>query len=316
MKINFSNNDYKEVAKRVIKIKEFDFSKTLSKEDAFCLLIKDVEEKDISNIVSKLSIESNLKNKEAYQLIQNLKTKKEKELIFNIAIDLLEKNTPFGNVVVQGSNINSSAWISHSLYEGILSSNLAEMLNLNSEFAFTYGLLHDYGRKYSHDIMHVVKGFEHLVDMGLYNESKATLTHSFINGGRFNNNENAIDDSKDDVSEILENRYYNDYDRILNIADLMATSYGIVSPQERINDIASRRKNIDLSPNRKYFFLSFYNLLVYFLNRLNLDKKYQYIEDDKLSLEEVKEKFSNLSEIFYSTYLNYSKENANMLIKS
>ena len=41
--MNFSNKDYKEVAKRVIKIKDFNLNRILSKEEAFYLLIKDIK---------------------------------------------------------------------------------------------------------------------------------------------------------------------------------------------------------------------------------------------------------------------------------
>ena len=60
---------------------------------------------------------------------------------------------------------------------------LASKLNLDSELAFNYGLLHDYGRKYHHDFRHVTSGFHELKNIP---ESRATLTHSFINGGNYN----------------------------------------------------------------------------------------------------------------------------------
>ncbi len=312
--LNFSKQDYKEVAKRVIKIVDVDYSKTLSKEDAFCLLIKNVKEEDISNLVNEISKELSIKSNAAFEMIQEPKSNEEKTLIFNTAIRMIKNNITLGNKIVPNTNINSSSWISHSLYEGIVASELASMLNLNSEFAFTYGLLHDIGRKYSNNFTHVIKGFETLVDEGHYVESKAALTHSFINGGRYNNNEKVTEYMRDDIDEILSYSVYNDYDNILNISDLMATSYGIVSPLERINDISTRRKNIDLSPNRKAFFISFYNLLAYFLNKAkNLNLK--YIENKELNLEEIKKKFDLMSEKFYIRYLDYVNNKDNNLKK-
>lgn len=83
------------------------------------------------------------------------------------------------------------------------------------------------------------------------------MTHSFVNGNRCANNEPAedgfyVDDTgnprweentaKDDITKFLENYQYNEYDNILTIADLMATDKGIVSPFDRIEDIATRKK--------------------------------------------------------------------------
>lgn len=88
------------------------------------------------------------------------------------------------------------------------------------------------------------------------NEARATLTHSFINAGRCANCDPAEDGfyinsegkpswedgtKVDDITEVLENMQYDDYDMILNIADLIATDKGITSPYARVEDIAKRK---------------------------------------------------------------------------
>lgn len=107
------------------------------------------------------------------------------------------------------------------------------------------------------------------------------MTHSFVNGNRCANNEPAedgfyVDDTgnprweentaKDDITKFLENYQYNEYDNILTIADLMATDKGIVSPFDRIEDIATRKK-LDVK-NRAYFIAEFTNKLNEFMGKV------------------------------------------------
>ena len=214
-----------------------------------------------------------------------------------------------GNNYIDGK-INTSAWLSHSIYEARLCEKLANKINLNANLAYNFGLLHDYGRKYSHNFSHIIRGFEELIDKG-YMESRACLTHSFINDGRFNNNE--IPDEKleyidgkehfnneyDDLSKLLRNITYTDYDRILNIADLMASDHGILSPIDRLYDILSRRGQLDKSPNRIPFLTNFYNVLLWYLNKVGIYNNYEYLDSSKLTLKEIYKYLEEISDFFY-----------------
>ena len=71
--------------------------------------------------------------------------------------------------------------------------------------------------------------------------------------------------TKDDVTEFLESYNYNIYDSIINMADLMATSYAILSPYDRVSDIATR--STPDPKNRNYFKAEFSNLMFYFLEQ-------------------------------------------------
>ena len=187
------------------------------------------------------------------------------------------------------------------------------------------GILHDYGRKTTHSFEHVTRGYEKLVDEGWENEAVAALTHSFLNGGRCASNESAeegfyVDEKgnsawkpeteKDDITLFLENYKYSKYDDILNVADLMATSSGIVSPYDRIQDIATRRK---LDPtNRGYFLAEFTNKLIEFLKESgaeipeNMQREIKATPD--VSIDELNERFKIASEVFF----NYYKENISL----
>jgi len=219
--------------------------------------------------------------------------------------------------------MNTSSWINHALNASIVAKNLAQTFNVNENNASTLALLHDYGRKFTHAFNHTLKGFEELSNIGWYNEALGCLTHSFLKGGRCSNNEPAlegfyVDDNgnpnyssikKDDIALFLENYTFTDYDIILNITDLMTTDKGILPPHERIKDIASRRQ-IDPT-NRGYFLAEFTNILIDIINKEN-NTNLNYIKATKnISLKEIENYFTKISEIFYNTYLNLNKKKEN-----
>lgn len=324
MKLNFSNKKYKNKAIKIISNSLNSFN-SLSKEDAFIILIHGVSFDNLENLCKEISQKLNITAIEAYNMIQ-YPTGDMKSLILSTAYELLKKSIHMGKKYTNDRKFNLSSWISHSLYEAKASENIANMLSRDSDFAFCYGLLHDYGRKFSHNFDHVIIGFEHLCDLKLDKYAKGCLTHSFINGERYCNNEyieNGFeikngkvllnsDAKNEDMYEILENSNYNLYDDILNIADLMATDTNILSPKARINDIAKRRPNIELSKNRCYFIASLCNLLIKILNIYGIKSIITNVDINDTNLEEIKNKFNIISDLFYSTYnkcLSNQKEN-------
>ena len=324
MKLNFSNNDYKNKAIKTISNSIKDI-RSLSRENAFIILIHGISFENLENLCSSVADKLNITIKDAYNIIQH-PNNNIKHIIIESAYELLKNNKHMGEKYTVDNKFNLSSWISHSLYEAQASENIASMLSINSEFAFCYGLLHDYGRKFSHNFDHVIIGFEQLSDLNLCKYAKGCLTHSFINGERYCNNE-YIDNGfevkngkvllnnkykKEDIYEVLQSSNYNLYDDILNIADLMATDSGIVSPEKRVSDIAKRRNNIESSKNRCYFIASLSNLLLKILNIYGTKLNIEYMDIGNNNLEEIKDKFIIISNLFYNEYNRFlanQKEN-------
>lgn len=337
--MTFSNIDYKNQALNLRRSE-----KTHSPAEAFSLLIRcssdsNLKPTDLENLCKKLqefysySFENpeELTLEECFTLIQKADLpEEEKNIILNLAYECLANGTHLGNNTILDGKINTSSWISHSLFMGQLCGCLASALNLDVDKAVTYGLLHDFGRKYVHSFDHATIGFEKLCDLNWTDEAIGCLTHSFVDGGRCSNNEQAIDGfyvdengnakwqegtEKDDITLFLENYEYDEYDMILNIADLMATDKGIVSPYERIADIATRR-TIDPT-NRAYFLTELTNMLINFLNKINCnDSNFKFIKATKdISLEEIDNYFKKVSDHFFNVYLqleqNYKYNNQN-----
>lgn len=325
MKLNFSNYKYKEKAKKILS-SNMKSNLSLSRADAFIILIHGVPFEDLKNLCIYLANTLNINLNDAYNLIQYPKNVN-KELILKTAYTVLKKENHLGVNKTSDSKYNTSSWISHSLYEAKACETIAKMLHKDSDFLFCYGLLHDYGRKFTHNFNHVIIGFENLVDLNLDKYAKGCLTHSFINGERYCNNEfishgfkiknNTIilsDDLKDeDIYQVLDNSNYSLSDDILNVADLIASDSGIVSPEKRINDIAKRKTNIDNSLNRGYFIASYHNLLLKIIKLYDAKIKINPININNENLETIKNKFHIISEIFFSFYNNFliNKEDHN-----
>lgn len=295
--------------------------------DAFFILIKDIKYDDLDNLCKLIqkyylslpnSIELSLED--CYKMTQsNALDIIEKQTIVMLAETCIKSGNHLGSKTINEGKINTSSWISHSFYSAEVCATLAANLGLDVNKAKTAGILHDYGRKYDHSFAHVIKGFESLINLGWENEAIGCLTHSFVNGGRCSNNEPALvgfylDDkgnarwkegtNKDDITLFLENYKYTDYDILLNIADLMATDKGILSPKDRIDDIATRRV-IDPT-NRGYFLSDITNVLIDILKKLNLIKDdTAYIKsDNNTSLVDIQNYFNIISEYFFNNFCN------------
>lgn len=300
--------------------------------DAFFLLIKDMEYSDLDNLCNKISMKysslfgDSINKDKCYQLTQRVDLDDDlKKIIYECAEELINEGNFLGTKVSNGFNM--TAWLNHCYYVGECCANLANIIGIDSDKARTYGMLHDIGRKKSQKFDHAIYGFEYLVSIGFVDEAIGCLTHSFVNGGRCSNNERAIDgfyvdndgnarfrdgSKKDDITLFLEQYKYNDYDLILNIADLMAVNKGIVSPYDRIQDIATRR---ELDPvNRGYFLADITNVFIDVLKRVGyVDKDLAYIKATKdTSLGEIEKYFKEISQDFYEAYvkLNQPKKNS------
>ena len=214
--LRFSDEKYKNEA---LNIKKSD-NDVINPEDAFFLLINadgNLSKADLDNLC--IEIEKKGYN---YQLTQKLDLDSNiKKQIMESAYTCIYNGLPLGNRKTPDGRFNTSNWISHCMYSGIVCANLASAMGLDPERAKTLGLLHDFGRKFDHTFNHTIKGFEKLLDLGLRDEAVAALTHSFVNGGRCANNEPALDGFhidengnptgiiNDDIGLFLANYQYN-----------------------------------------------------------------------------------------------------------
>ena len=298
IKLLFSNDKYKE---RALSKKKVNYENDITSYDAFFICIHDLEFDVLNNLCNELHKyypETGLN--QLYEQLQDFYSSNEfKRVVLECAIKLVSKGEYLGTKIIN-EKYNASAWLCHSINEGLACATLAEGI-ANPDTAMKLGLLHDIGRKKDHSFNHVILGYELLNDYDLESEAVACLTHSFIpdvrkfyfKGSRCANCEKSIDgltiygnmedsiniEDKDDICLFLDNYEYNIYDLLLNISDLMAMTTGITSPYDRVNDIYTRK-----SPDEKNQDLFLFRLIC-LMNYIMFarTKKAEYIE--RLNLE-------------------------------
>ncbi len=269
--MNFSDEKYKIGLYNLINSKIVNVH---DKTDCFYLLISNVDSKDLDNLLNLMVDFSDLSKEECYKLLQNKKIPYAlKNKFLELAYRCLDLGMPLGNNLVNG--FNTSNYLAHSLEVARVSSNIANKMGLDSDKAFRMGLLHDYGRKYEQNFKHVIIGFEKLYDLGYFEEAIGALTHSYINGNTYAIFEPLNKEALEcDIYKFLKTYEYTDYDRILNLADLMASANGVLEPRLRIEDIETRRK---ITKEQKEYFL---NELVKLINyTLKMIGEEENIED-------------------------------------
>lgn len=155
----------------------------------------------------------------------------------------LTKEKAYALLIDGLENPEDIMYVSHCRYVGNLAGMIAGELGLDSEYATVLGYLHDIGRKVNND-NHMYAGYKHLLDLGYDDYAFICLTHSFLN-----NDVECIcaqllpEDSEgyDELKAFVEAHDNTDYDRIIQLCDLLCLHCGGTTLEERINDVESRR---------------------------------------------------------------------------
>lgn len=139
---------------------------------------------------------------------------------------------------------NPGPWEAHSRYVAISAQMIAkECDGMDPEKAYVLGLLHDIGRRFGVNYLaHVYDGYHYLKELGFDEAARIALTHSF-NLGRIEDYIGKFDIDEDKQSELvllLSETNLNDYDYLIQLCDAIAKAEGIVSLEERMNDVKSR----------------------------------------------------------------------------
>ena len=336
MKIDFNNRKFFEHA---LKQNKVNYENNLTAAGAFFLLIKNVDFDIVDNLCDLVGKRIFLENSQGiYQSFSSpLISPFMQEFIINCAYDLIHNGVYLGTKT--GSDYNASSWISHCLYEGEVASNLARAVGLNPDTAMKLGMLHDIGRKFDHSFMHTIKGYEYLCVLGYPSEAVCCLTHSFLSsdingslrGNRCANCDPALegfyineegqgvfkeDHNKDEIAKFLDQYEYNLYDVIINVADLMASSKGVLYPHERVTNIYKRKyKGEEPDPiNQSFFKISFINNMKKLLFLIEKDEKDNVVYNVKdMSGEEIDKIFVETSNEFMEMYNRIKDTNNNTM---
>ena len=238
-----------------MKIKKLNLENiTITKEEAFYLLLNNLDFSYFDRLCTELAREFNMSIYDMYQLVKDMNAPLIlKQKVFNQALEMVMNNRPIGY------KLDENNFITHSLKVGFLMSSLAEFVNFDKDKAFTIGLLHDYGKKCEYVNIRENKkefnninmiGFNELIKLGYTNEAFACVDHLYeVNDMNFNY-AISIDDFKqyfniDLMSKIKYYKYYINYN--CSIYDLILNIAHIICPNNEIGNLYQNTKQIELN---------------------------------------------------------------------
>ncbi len=114
-----------------------------------------------------------------------------------------------------------------------------ETKQLNPDIAYVLGLLHDAGRIKDETVTgvpHSLEGYDYLQEIGCSGVAPICVTHNFIDK-KVNSDDypNIKPNHLKRIRELLADIHYNDYDRLIQLADMFSRGKEILSVQQRLN---------------------------------------------------------------------------------
>lgn len=126
--------------------------------------------------------------------------------------------------------------------------------DLDAEKAFVLGLLHDYGRIICDESrFHGLTGYQLLKEKGYEQAAQICLTHTFLIQN-FSASDYASYNQQDiaETISLLQKLNYTDYDRLIQLSDMLTTGTGLTNPKARMKYIVAKY-NIPFSVIKKQF---------------------------------------------------------------
>ena len=147
-------------------------------------------------------------------------------------------------ILKEAEKLNPGKWVSHSLNAGRAAELIAKNCpDLNSDTALVLGMLHDIGRRYGvTDMRHIIDGYNFCMERGYSFLAKICMTHSF----NYKDIKAAFgkwDCSEEEYSFVknyLRTIEYDDYDRLIQLCDVLALPSGFCLIEKRMVDVAMR----------------------------------------------------------------------------
>lgn len=145
----------------------------------------------------------------------------------------------------EAEKLNAGLWVAHNRTAGFCARAIAEKCdNINPEYAYVLGLLHDIGRREGvADMKHIIDGYRFMMSKGYDNSARICLTHSFPykNINSYNGKNDCSEEETEFIRSFLENTKYDDYDRLIQLCDAISFPGGATFLEKRLVDVVMRR---------------------------------------------------------------------------
>lgn len=139
--------------------------------------------------------------------------------------------------------MNPGPWVKHSENVGIAAKNIAHCIpELDEEKAYIIGLLHDIGRRVGivNIPTHVYEGYKYCVKKNWDEVARICMTHSYVFMKDEFNYEPQTLEEQEIKKYILGCGEADDYDKLIQMCDALATDYGFVILEKRFVDVTRR----------------------------------------------------------------------------
>lgn len=137
---------------------------------------------------------------------------------------------------------NPGPWIRHSYNTGIAARNIAEKVpSLDADRAYIFGILHDIGRRVGvvNIPKHVYEGYKYCREKGWDEIARICMTHSYVRmRDEFDFETVTVEEME--IKKYIMNCDADDYDRLIQLCDALATDYGFVIIEKRFVDVTRR----------------------------------------------------------------------------
>lgn len=138
--------------------------------------------------------------------------------------------------------LNPGPWIKHSLNVGIAARNIAQRVpSLDENKAYIVGILHDIGRRVGivNIPRHVYEGYMFCVEKGWDEAARICMTHSYVLMSSAFEYEPCTKEEIE-IKKYITEHDADDYDRLIQLCDSLATDYGFVILEKRFVDVTRR----------------------------------------------------------------------------
>ena len=138
--------------------------------------------------------------------------------------------------------LNPGPWVKHSINVGIAARNIAEKVpGMDPEKAYILGLMHDIGRRVGIVSIprHVYEGYLYCLSKGWDEAARICMTHSYVlMQVEFHYDPSTSEETA--IKEYILGCTPDDYDRLIQLCDSLATDYGFVIIEKRFVDVVRR----------------------------------------------------------------------------
>ncbi len=147
-------------------------------------------------------------------------------------------------LLAEAAKCNPGPWENHSRNVAQCAGKIAGACQgMDADKAYVAGLLHDIGRKFGvKHLGHVYDGWKYMMELNYDEAARICLSHSFNEGdlNGYIGNFDITEEQTEEIRQALSGMVFDDYDKLIQLCDSLASAEGVVDMEERMSDVKRR----------------------------------------------------------------------------